>query len=63
MHLSVVCTGRLILVSLEPLLHEEKNQLFFIITVPGKHCGFLAVGAVRGLDTVGYVDASHPIHA
>ncbi len=27
----------------------------------GKHCGFLAVGAVRGLDTVGYVDASHPI--
>ena len=27
----------------------------------GKHCGFLAVGAVRGLDTVGYTDASHPI--
>ncbi|HBU37371.1 MAG TPA: hypothetical protein DEB70_06140, partial [Planctomycetaceae bacterium] len=27
----------------------------------GKHCGFLAVGAVRSLDTVGYVDVSHPI--
>ena len=27
----------------------------------GKHCGFLAVGAVRGLDVAGYTNASHPI--
>ena len=27
----------------------------------GKHCGFLAVGAVRGLDVDGYTNASHPI--
>ena len=27
----------------------------------GKHCGFLAVGAVRGLDMAGYPNASHPI--
>jgi L-asparaginase II len=27
----------------------------------GKHCGFLAVGAVRGLDAAGYINASHPV--
>ena len=27
----------------------------------GKHCGFLAVGAVRGLDVAGYINASHPV--
>ena len=27
----------------------------------GKHCGFLAVGAVHGLDVAGYPNASHPI--
>ena len=27
----------------------------------GKHCGFLAVGACRGLDVAGYTKASHPI--
>ena len=27
----------------------------------GKHCGFLAVGAVHGLDVDGYTNASHPI--
>ena len=27
----------------------------------GKHCGFLAVGACRGLDVTGYTNASHPI--
>ena len=27
----------------------------------GKHCGFLAFGAVRGLDVAGYTNASHPI--
>ena len=27
----------------------------------GKHCGFLAVGAVRGLDVAGYTDVSHRV--
>ena len=27
----------------------------------GKHCGFLAVGALRGLDVTGYTNASHPV--
>lgn len=27
----------------------------------GKHCGFLAVGAVRSLDVAGYTNASHPV--
>ena len=27
----------------------------------GKHCGFLAVAAVRGLDVAGYTDVSHPV--
>jgi L-asparaginase II len=27
----------------------------------GKHCGFLAVGALRGLDMAGYTNVSHPV--
>ena len=60
MHLGVACTGRLILVRLEPLLHVEKNQQFCTTTVQ-EDCGFLAVGAARGLDVADYTKASHPI--
>ncbi len=38
---------------------EEPNVLHN--NCSGKHCGFLAVGAVRGLDLAGYTDARHPV--